>query len=235
MFDASPNRGVACLAVDCSESSLAELGRVFPRQGAVIVPCSDVVECLADETPTAARLALDRQLDGRLLVAGVVGVAELHRSIETPAGREAALGTMRRAVLWARLLLGSMADGGRGGSLVLVPPAATSSADVVVAHGVIGIARSASVSLARDRVRTHVVDRTDGDGVTFATLVAALACADQEWLSGHVLATSAGDIGLLTDEEPLWQLFADTDAVAEWHERVNAFLRPATASRPLPR
>jgi hypothetical protein len=229
MYEHSPTSCIACLAADCSESSVAELERAFDRDGAVIVPSAELVACLADETSAVARLALDRELRGRSLIAGVVNVPEVHRSIGTPAGHEAALGSMRRALVWVRLMLGSMADGGRGGSLVLVPPAASSSADVVVAHGVIGIARSASVSLAGHRVRTHVVNRADGDGATFATLVSALASGEQSWLSGHLLATSAGDVGVLTDEEPLWQLFVNTKAGTDWHERVNTFIRSAQA------
>jgi hypothetical protein len=235
MSEQPPAPCVACVAVDCSETSLAELERVFDRQGAVIVPSDELIECLDDETSTAARLALDRQLQGRVPGAGVVSVADVRRSIGTPAGQDAATRLMRHVLVWVRLLLSSMAEGGSGGSLVLVPPAASSSADVVVAHGLIGIARSASVSLAGHGVRTHIVDRSDGDEATFATLVSALASSEQGWLSGHVLATSARDVAVLTDEEPLWQLFADTESGPEWCERVNTLIGSAHGPSSAPR
>jgi hypothetical protein len=221
--------------VGCSNSSHAGLDRAFDGRAAILAPSDALVECLADETSAAARLVLDGQLDGRPLVAAVVNTVVENRSVGAPAGQRAATESMRRVLLWARLLTGAMADGEAGGTLVLVLPQARKTAGVVAAHGVIGIARSASVSLATQGVRTHVVDRADGDEATFATLVSVLASDELRWLSGHVLATSAGGISIFTDEEPLWQLFADTAGGQARVERVNAFVRSTNTPRWAPR
>jgi hypothetical protein len=145
------------------------------------------------------------------------------------------IGAIRHALLWVRLLTGVMADGHVGGALVLVLPPAATTADVVAVHGILGVARSASVSLAADGVRTHVVERADGDEATFGSLVAALAAEEQRWLSGHVLATSVHDIAALSDDEPLWQLFVDPALGGGRQQRIDVFLRSTNAPAWAPR
>jgi hypothetical protein len=229
-----PSRAV-CLAVGLSHTTVGELERVFARRAAVLRPDDALVECLTDETADAARRALDHQLDGRPLVAAVVSVAPATDAARAAVNQRTAIESMREVLLWVRLLNGAMADQEPGGATVLTLPEPHAPADVIAAHGIIGITRSASVSLAAQGVRTHAVDRADGDDATFARLVSALASDDLRWLSGHVLATTVGDVGILTDEEPLWQLFTDATADDAWLARINAFVRttnvPAWARR----
>jgi hypothetical protein len=206
----------------------AALRAAFAPAAELVVPDAGLVAALDLEDAGSAQQALRDALGGCPVVAAVVQpppgeVAALAQAVD--AALDPLVAAVRSAFLWMRALAGAFGDA--GGALVLpIPQAAYGPfASSVAAHALLGLARTASVSLAPGGVRCHAVVRQAGDATTFARLAAVLATPRLDWLSGHLLATSATDLTLFTPDEPRWQVFAEPRLGPAWSERVEGFLR----------
>jgi hypothetical protein len=198
------------LAVACGPSDLRSLQTAFAPRGEVEEPPDELVRLLRRERIEEAGDALDQWLAQRRLVAGVINpsVAEL-RALGNPSDRslEAAMLAIRSVFRWTRLLADHMARGG-GGTIVLPMPrqCGGNGASEVVAFGLLGLARSRSISSV-PRVRCNAVMREADDQETFARVVSTLAAPELGWLSGCLLGTSRQEVTLFGRDQPSWQLF----------------------------
>jgi hypothetical protein len=157
-----------------------------------------------------AAVALDRWLGSRRLVAAVINPSEAElRALSNPSDRslEVAMLAIRSAFRWTRLFAEGMASNG-GGAIVLPMPQQRSgnAAGEVVAYGLLGLARSRTMSKV-PRVRCNAVLRQTGDRRTFARLVLSLATPELGWLSGRLLGTCRGEVTLFGHDQPRSQIF----------------------------
>ena len=198
------------LAVACAPRDLTALRAAFAPRGDVVEPPVDLVRLLRRERLEEAGEELDRWLGHRQLVAGVVNPSEAElRALGQPSDRtlEMAMLAIRSAFCWTHLLADRMGRGG-GGTIVLPMPRQRggSAAGEVVAFGLLGLARSRSISRV-PRVRCNAVVRQAGDEETFARIVSTLAAPELGWLSGRLLGTSQHEVTLFGRDQPGWQLF----------------------------
>jgi hypothetical protein len=203
------------LAVACAPRDLHALRAAFAPRGEVEQPPVDLVRLVRRERIEEAGEALDRWLGGRRLVAGVVNPSDAElRALDSPSDRslEAAMLAIRSVFRWTRLLADHMARGG-GGTIVLPMPRGGGGASEVVAFGLLGLARSSSISRV-PRVRCNAVMREAGDQETFARVVSTLAAPELGWMSGCLLGTSRHEVSLVGRDQPSWQLFHLPDQAA---------------------
>jgi hypothetical protein len=202
--------GEVVVAVACAPRDLPSLRAAFAPRGEVEEPPVELVRLLRLERVEEAGEALDQWLGHRRLVAGIVNPSEAElRALGHPSDRtlEMAMLAIRSAFSWTRLLADRMALGG-GGTIVLPMPRQRggSAAGEVVAFGLLGLARSRSMSRV-PRVRCNAVVRAAGDQETFARIVSTLAAPELSWLSGCLLGTSRHEVTLFGRDQPSWQVF----------------------------
>jgi hypothetical protein len=198
------------VAVGCGPRDLRALRAAFAPRGEVEAPPAELVRLLRRERVEEAGEALDEWLGQRRLVAGVVNPSDAElRALSNPSDRslEAAMLAIRSVFRWTRLLADHMARDG-GGTIVLPVPRRRggNGASEVVAFGLLGLARSRSISRV-PRVRCNAVLREAGDQETFARVVSTLAAPDLGWLSGCLLGTSRQAVTLIGRDQPSEQLF----------------------------
>jgi hypothetical protein len=195
-----------------------------PRLEAVVAP-AELGTAIAVEDAAASCAAVLDWLGGRRLGAAVVAP-----SPQPVTGIDDVVGALRGTFLWMRALTAALAEG--EGGLLLVPLRPVGGDELAartLESGLIGLTKTTGVSLSDRGVRCLPVRRGDGDAALFARLTAVLASPALDWLSGHLLASSASDVSLLTPDEPLWELFAEPVLCEGWLGRIEAMLRDAPA------
>ena len=206
----APRTRELTLAFACGPADLSSLRTAFAPRVEVEEPPDELIRLLRRERINEAGEALDQWLASRRLVAGVINPSEAElRALGNPSDRslEAAMLAIRSVFRWTRLLADHMAQGG-GGTIVLPMPRhrGGNGAGEVVAFGLLGLARSRSISRV-PRVRCNAVMREAGDQETFARVVSTLAAPELGWLSGCLLGTSRHELTLIGRDQPSWQLF----------------------------
>jgi hypothetical protein len=197
-------------AVACTDEDAGALRAACAPRGDVETPPRGLVRLVHEQRIDEAADVLDRWIGKRRLVAAVVNPSEPELGeLRHPSDRslELAMLAIRSAFGWTRVFAERMSRSG-GGTIVLPMPRqrAGNAAGEVVAYGLLGLARSRSISKV-PRVRCNAVVREVGDEATFARLVTTLAAPELGWLSGCLMGTSRNEVTLFRGDQPRWRIF----------------------------